>query len=860
LKHSKFQLIILLLIFLSKNLFIMNFKSCIAVVSITVFSVFAALTSNAQISTVDSLENVLKNHTKDDTVKVNLLNEISKKCYSNNFEKARAYAVQSGELADRLNFSKGKAQSLFFIGNTYIRQGDTLALDYLQKSIKICEEINFKSQIVKCLNSIGVVYIQNGRIPKAIETLEKALKVAEELNSKSDIGMIRLNIAALKSNIGKIDEAINEYINILKDINEISDKKLAYNVYNNLGLNYGKQGNYPMALEYYQKSLKLAEERNDKEAILVIVNNISGIYTSLKDYSKALELSEKSLVLAQEMNEKPRISNALREIGLIYRKMKNPLALEYFQKSLKVSEEINQISSIVGSLNYIGFYYIEMEEYDSALKVFQDALEKSERIQLRAGIMNSLNGLCSINIKQKNYGKALNYALRNLELSKSMKSLTIKKDIHNQLSQIYAATHDYKNAFQNYKLYKKLNDSVYKDENIKRIAELEYSYKFEKEKQAIELEQQKKDAIQAAKRRQQNTAIIFLGICFVLTLFLALYIYRLYRYKHQTNLLLTKQKNEIQELNEEQMALNEELRQSNEQLFYAKEVIEERENLLTQITNNIPVFISLLNSKLEYVFANNGYAQVFNKSTKELSGMNITDVLDNEYLDRANSHIDKALKGETVSYENYMPTASNDKQYIQTTYVPYYFHNDLQGVLVCSADITQRKLAEQALREVEQERKRLLEAEIERINRELETNQKSMTAATLKLIQNSERDADTINRLAEIEKNTNAEGKRSISSLITDYKHLSYNSNWDEFEILFEKVHSSFYERLNDLYPDLTANERKICAFLKLNMSSKDIANITFQSDEALKKARLRLRQKLGIDRETNLVVFLQNI
>jgi hypothetical protein len=43
-------------------------------------------------------------------------------------------------------------------------------------------------------------------------------------------------------------------------------------------------------------------------------------------------------------------------------------------------------------------------------------------------------------------------------------------------------------------------------------------------------------------------------------------------------------------------------------------------------------------------------------------------------------------------------------------------------------------------------------------------------------------------------------------------------------------------------------------------MSSKEITQITFQSDEALKKARLRLRQKLGIDREINLVTFLQNI
>ena len=74
--------------------------------------------------------------------------------------------------------------------------------------------------------------------------------------------------------------------------------------------------------------------------------------------------------------------------------------------------------------------------------------------------------------------------------------------------------------------------------------------------------------------------------------------------------------------------------------------------------------------------------------------------------------------------------------------------------------------------------------EIERINSELDSNQKSVTAATLKLLQNSERDAQTIERLTGIEENTNPAGKQMISSLISDYKRISYNSNWDEFEAL----------------------------------------------------------------------------
>lgn len=137
---------------------------------------------------------------------------------------------------------------------------------------------------------------------------------------------------------------------------------------------------------------------------------------------------------------------------------------------------------------------------------------------------------------------------------------------------------------------------------------------------------------------------------------------------------------------------------------------------------------------------------------------------------------------------------------------------------------------------------------------------KSITTAWLKINQYSEREAQIIEQLMEIKENSNPLGQQKLNELIADYKRMSCHSNWDKIDHLFEYVYGSFNEKLNRLYPTLTNNERKICAFLKLNMSNKEISHITFQSDEALKKARLRLRQKLGIERETNLVSFLQNI
>ena len=83
---------------------------------------------------------------------------------------------------------------------------------------------------------------------------------------------------------------------------------------------------------------------------------------------------------------------------------------------------------------------------------------------------------------------------------------------------------------------------------------------------------------------------------------------------------------------------------------------------------------------------------------------------------------------------------------------------------------------------------------------------------------------------------------------------------WDEFEVRFKEVHANFYNRLSNEFPDLTAQELRLCAFLRLNMTNKEIAAITYQSLDSLKTARYRLRKKLGLDRDENLVAFFTKI
>ena len=84
---------------------------------------------------------------------------------------------------------------------------------------------------------------------------------------------------------------------------------------------------------------------------------------------------------------------------------------------------------------------------------------------------------------------------------------------------------------------------------------------------------------------------------------------------------------------------------------------------------------------------------------------------------------------------------------------------------------------------------------------------------------------------------------------------------WEEFEYRFQHLHSGFYDRLNQRFPGLTINERRLCAFLKLDMTTKEISDITGQSVRAIHMARIRLRNKLGLTHtEKELFDFLSEL
>lgn len=142
----------------------------------------------------------------------------------------------------------------------------------------------------------------------------------------------------------------------------------------------------------------------------------------------------------------------------------------------------------------------------------------------------------------------------------------------------------------------------------------------------------------------------------------------------------------------------------------------------------------------------------------------------------------------------------------------------------------------------------------------IEEAQKQLAYYTLKLVQQSEFNNNLYERLEEASSYSEHAGKMLLKHISNQCKLVSNQSYWTEFEAAFIEVHPTYYDQVNKQFPGLTKNEIKLAAFCKLNMSTKEVAAITFQSELSLKKARQRLRKKLDINPETRLNEFFQQL
>jgi len=175
-------------------------------------------------------------------------------------------------------------------------------------------------------------------------------------------------------------------------------------------------------------------------------------------------------------------------------------------------------------------------------------------------------------------------------------------------------------------------------------------------------------------------------------------------------------------------------------------------------------------------------------------------------------------------------------------------------------DITDLKQAEQKIKNAKKQQKSN-QLEKEKFINDIDTKNRQLASFAIHLSQKNEILIQTKNEISKLIEEVNSSTKQKLTELYNKIKlNLKLENNWNEFKLHFENVHTGFFHRLIIQFPNLTPKDQKLCAYLRLNLSTKEIAQLLSITPGSAEISRVRLRKKLKLAKEINLVRFITSI
>lgn len=475
-------------------------KKFLRINRIYLFLVFVGICqiSFSQQKELDSLLIELKQHPQEDTVRLNMLNDITFDYCMLDYNKAILTAEEAIQLALKLNNISKLATAYRYKGLGYANmRKDSAAMDMYNKALQLYEQMQNRNGIANAYHTIGMLYSSGADYYKALEYEQKALDISREMNNKIFVARIL----------------------------------------NSIGVNYLYLTNYSNALDCYLQTLQISEDIGDKVGKADALTNMGLVYNHMKKYKQALAFHQKSLALFKELDDKAGMANSLGNIGIVYDNLSQPeMAVENYEKGLALQKEIGNNSGIAAAYTNLGVTYLKLSKYESAYKNFKNAAELSRLIDDKNNLAEALHFLGELHLKAppsvllslgenpgNRFSNAISYNEKSLQISRETGDLAQQGEAWHSISEIYKAENKYKNAFDAYLKYITFKDSIFTSDKQQQITRLEMQYDFDKKEAVINATHKSSQALAAAEIKQQkiikNAVITGAGIFFLVAIF-----------------------------------------------------------------------------------------------------------------------------------------------------------------------------------------------------------------------------------------------------------------------------------------------------------------------------------------------------
>lgn len=288
---------------------------------------FASLITSAQSKKIDTLRVALSKATAPDTIRLNILKELSSSYFISKPDSSLYFGQQCYDLAIKFNRIADQGIGLNNMANAYTSLGDYVkGIQFFLKAIRLAESVDDVSGVVTSYNNIGATYVQKQDYLKALPYLQLGLKkwntytATHKLTYYSDRELkssLLLNVAEVFLYTHNIDSA-NHYLQICYE----DSKKNHFDILNNIERDLGEvetaRGNKTAALNYFRDAVSLSVEIEDTETISITYLSIANLYHKYKQQDSAEYYAQKALEVAGTGRFLQDVLNAGKVLGTYY--------------------------------------------------------------------------------------------------------------------------------------------------------------------------------------------------------------------------------------------------------------------------------------------------------------------------------------------------------------------------------------------------------------------------------------------------------------------------------------------------------------------------------------------------------------
>lgn len=547
------------------------------------------------------------------------------------------------------------------------------------------------------------------------------------------------------------------------------------------------------------------------------------IYTQLaKEYQyinldTAYYYANEGLLLAKEINFYHGLAESyasLADIEVVKDNLDN--ARELYLKSVNFFRIVNREQDLIFVYIVLGNIYLTQDNYFNALQYYQEGVKIAEENGFKEPLEHLYSNLGLVYNRIDNSEKAIEFLQKALEVSKEYDNKDNLASIFTNMGSIYYSLSDFQLAKSYYEkaraLAVEINNLAIESNSIISIGEIyeregDYTLALEYFENSLTIARQVEDEYRGPKSILFARAYSSIG---------SIYFFQ----KKYTEAIQ----------------------------FLEKGYDLANESGQLRIVSNVSKKLSLSYEAIDRLEKALIYSRYYNE---------ISDSIKNEDIIKKTTQLEMQYEFDKQNKEKELEQTR--KNAIQKRKELIYMMVSGGSVLALIIFLLLFILQKNKIKRVQLSKKNL-ELEKENLKKELDYKNKELTTNVMYLLKKNEFIVDITEKLKTAKLGFKVENRKIADNIIRELEYSVSTDTWKEFELRFQEVHSDFYNKLNKLFPDLSPNELKLCAFLRLNMSTKEIAAITYLSVNSINIARHRLRKKISIDKEENLITFLSQL